>query len=1008
MLAVPSRSSCNPNPSPFQPNSHPHPTLVTQDELRKKLYQTFKERGLLDNLKTQLRQQMIQELLLPVEQGEVQPQPIQVEGNSQSVDTSNILVAHHLQQCGYDYTLSVFYPESGMTREKVFTMEDLLELIQVSPHSSLYKSLITRFDKENNKGFLVHFLKELAGNFEPKELCDVGTQTSLLPNSDSLAEKLQLIDDQFSDACAARPNLGSLETKLNEYKREIEEQLRIEMNEKLIYLKENEIAKIKMEERRKSVREIANIRREFELSCQVKSEAMLSQERKTAERIQRQHEFERKEIFAERQLLLKDMATLREREEELRKRIEAFDLNQKLKDEERKNLIEAVTKREQQVKMMEDSYDEKLKNEIIKYQLELKTKYIAKSNKLIEDEKRYQERAAHLEKELSNIKSNNEELSNSKKRAKELERELETARAQVQTLTEQNRKLNEKSKCQFSYSMLKEENLSLQAQNRRLQQDLEESRNENARILNQRARSSEFRSMPNDLPRSEMLDDHPRPGTSSESGHRSMERHRQKLQRKLQSELQNSMKLKNKLLNYDSSVKKLTSQVTDLKLHLRQTQAALENEMFLNPNPPEESGSTGELASTTLPLHPDTSGHPQDQNNLGGATTSTEKGVKSHNSPVADLEFMTSTKSRMKTLEEEAEKLEVAFQNYNVRTSQQMANSIVHENDPDLLLLMQNMPGAHRRHALAGSRLWSESFPGNELSELPAMTVAPRRRSIASRHLSSLPVLEITKSLEESLYQEGKAPSYGIATAPCMDSMLRASPMAAEDNSANHSMEAGASGFERPSDPEDNNEMDDLDYMDREEFDSFEYGGNFPGPFNAVGFYPAGDMPQLDPTIGIHPAGDMSYMDSAASYHYTSQERSREQREEEERVWAEQMRERRLKEQKRHSERQEALEKERRELSRLEEERKFIEKTLNLKIEDESEPSDPETKEESASGASPLDKYMKIIQKTQEEEDKVKKAKKKTKENSEASAAQSSEKDGSFTGFTHEEVDDFW
>ncbi|XP_049623414.1 centriole and centriolar satellite protein OFD1 [Suncus etruscus] len=1006
---------------------------------------------------------MIQELLQPVIQGEVQPQPIQVEGNSQSVDASNILVADHLQQCGYDYTLSVFYPESGLTREKVFTMEDLLELIQVSPHSSLYKSLISGFDKENNKGFIVHFLKDLAANFKPKEQCHVGTQTSLLLNKDSLAEKFQRIDDQFSDTCVARPQLGSLETKLNEYKREIEEQLRIEMNEKLIYLKETEIAKIKMEERRKFVTEFTNIRREFEQSYQVKSEAMLSQERKTAEKIQRQHEFERREIFAERQVLLKDMATLREREEELRKRIEAFELTQKLKDEERKSMTEAITKREQQLKMMEDSYDEKLKNEIIKYQLELKTKYIAKSNQLIEDEKRYQERASHLEKELSNIKSNNEELSNAKKRAKELELELETARAQVRALTEQNRKLNDKAKCQFSYSMLKEENLSLQAQNRRLQQDLVESRNENTRILNQIARSSEVRTMPHDLPRSEMLDDHPRPGTSSESGHRSMESHRQKLHRKLQSELENSVKLKSKLLNYDSSVKKLTAQVTDLKLHLRETQAALENEMFQNPKEEKESGSAGELTSTTLPLNPDTSGHPQDQNNLGEATASTEKGVKSHNSHAADLDFMTSTKSRMKTLEEEAEKLEVAFQNYNIRTSQQMANSIVHENDPDLILLMQNMPASHRRHALEGSRLWSESFPGNQMGEVPAITAMPsRRRSIASRHLSSLPLLDITKSLEEGLYQEGNAPSYGIATDPCMDSMLRASPLAAEDNSANHSLEAGASGFQRPSELEDNNEfpnLDDLDVMDREEFDSFEYGRNFPGPFDSVGFYPAGDMPQLDSTIAIHPAGDMSYMDSAAtaaSFHYTKfirrlwcglvlygtfpkesqlelikvvlkkdseeerfpvetsgcsspcPERSAEQREEEERLWAQQMRERRLKEEKRHSERQEALEKERRELNRLEEERKFIEKTLNLKIEEESEASEPESKEESASGASPLDKYMKIIQKTKEEEDKVKKAKKKTKENSEVDAAQSSDKDGSFTGFSHEEVDDFW
>lgn len=176
--------------------------------------------------------------------------------------------------------------------------------------------------------------------------------------------------------------------------------------------------------------------------------------------------------------------------------------------------------------------------------------------------------------------------------------------------------------------------------------------------------------------------------------------------------------------------------------------------MFHSPKPPEEkeSGSAGELTSTLLPLNPDTSGRPQDQNNLEEATASTEKGGKS---PVADLEFMASTKSRMRTLEEEAEKLEVAFQNYNVRTSQQMANSIVHENDPDLLLLMQNMPASHRRHALAGSGLWSESFPDNQMGEVSTNTVVPRRRSIASRHLSSLPFLDITKSLEEGLYQEG-------------------------------------------------------------------------------------------------------------------------------------------------------------------------------------------------------------------------------------------------------------
>lgn len=48
-----------------------------------------------------------------------------------------------------------------------------------------------------------------------------------------IAEKLQLIDDQFADACPQHPKLESLEIKLNEYKREIEQQLRAEMCQKV-------------------------------------------------------------------------------------------------------------------------------------------------------------------------------------------------------------------------------------------------------------------------------------------------------------------------------------------------------------------------------------------------------------------------------------------------------------------------------------------------------------------------------------------------------------------------------------------------------------------------------------------------------------------------------------------------------------------------------------------------------------------------------------------------------
>ena len=98
----------------------PHKSdVLSQDELRKKLYQTFKDRGVLDTLQTQLRNQLIHELMHPVLSGEVKPPSISVEGSALLIGASNSLVADHLQRCGYEYSLSVFFPESGLAKEKV-------------------------------------------------------------------------------------------------------------------------------------------------------------------------------------------------------------------------------------------------------------------------------------------------------------------------------------------------------------------------------------------------------------------------------------------------------------------------------------------------------------------------------------------------------------------------------------------------------------------------------------------------------------------------------------------------------------------------------------------------------------------------------------------------------------------------------------------------------------------------------------------------------------------------
>ncbi|CAO2624027.1 Centriole and centriolar satellite protein OFD1 [Lemmus lemmus] len=1009
--------------------------VLSQDELRKKLYQTFKDRGILDTLKTQLRNQLIHELMHPVLSGEVKPPSISVEGSALLIGASNSLVADHLQRCGYEYSLSVFFPESGLAKEKVFTMQDLLQLIRINPSSNLYKSLISGFDKENQKGFLMSFLKELAEYHQTKESCNVETQTSdTFPSKVSLAEKFQLIDEQFADAFPHRPKLESLETKLNEYKREIQHQLQVEMCQKLKYFREAEITKVKMEEKRKFEKELAEFRNEFERICQAKNEALISQEKNTLERIKKHREIETKEIYAQRQLLLNDIDLLRGREAELKERIEAFELTQKLQEEKYKSEAEALQRREQNLKNFEETYDQKLKTELLKYQLELKDDYIARTNKLLEEERKNKEKTIHLQEELTLINSKKEDLSKSVNRMKEVELELESVKAQFLAMSKQNHLLNEKMKEMSDYSLLKEEKVELQAQNKLLKQQLEETRNENLRLLDRITQPPpELLVFQKELQKAEH---------AMALEHKEFETHRQALQKQLQSEIEHSTQLKAQILDYDASVKRLTIQVADLKSQLKQTQTALENEVFRNPKQSLTFHSLSGLVSGKMAPHSgDTSGDflnaPLEQNKvMAGALTSRvlpyPNTATEASSPDSDLEFITSsTKAKVRELEQEAERLEKAFRNYHRRVTRNPTMSPQPAKSPSSVY----SPGALRsiasssvdRYVSAEDRVVSEQPLVDMLKEeksdvskafMGSVASRPRRTSSSTR-LSSTPHPKSRRSLDNEMYLEGLGRLHIASSSPCLDrapgshvassspcpdrTTAQPSPVPSRHSFSGPSF-SSAPFYQRQTETQDKSEFSNVDKQSLK--DNEEYGPSFrwnkPEQFEAEGLHPAGDMPGIDVAAAAVTSRPISYDCPSAG-----QSQTREQ-EEEQQLWELHMKERRQREEQRQYERQEALERERRELEKLEQERRMIEESLKVEIEDELEKSVQEQKDKSAHGENPLEKYMKIIQQRQEQSIADKSSKKSAIDYSLVDTMAPSDKDESSRGFSHEEQDDVW
>ncbi|XP_012290394.2 centriole and centriolar satellite protein OFD1 isoform X3 [Aotus nancymaae] len=897
-------------------------------------------------------------------------------------------------------------------------MQDLLQLIKINPTSSLYKSLISGSDKDNQKGFLTHFLKELAEYHQAKEGCNVETQTSSIFSRDSLAEKLQLIDDQFADAYPQRVKFESLEIKLNEYKREIEEQLRAEMCQKLKIFKDTEIAKIKMEAKKKYEKELAMFQNDFEKACQAKSEALILREKSTLERIQKHQEIETKEIYAQRQLLLKDMDLLRGREAELKQRVEAFELNQKLQEEKHKSVTEALRRREQNIKSFEETYDQKLKNELLKYQLELKDDYIIRTNQLIEDERKNKEKAAHLQEELIAINSKKEELSQSVNHMKELELELESVKAQSLAITKQNHMLNGKVKEMSDYSLLKEEKLELLAQNKLLKQQLEESRNENLRLLNRLAQPApELAVFQKELWKAEK---------AIAVEHEEFESCRQALHKQLQEEIEHSTQLKAQIQGYKASIKRLITQVADLKLQLKQTQTALENEVYCNPKQSVIDRSVNGLINGNMvpcigELTGDFLNSPFKQENVlagmvSGVTNYPDTGVEG-SSPDSELEFVANAKSRVKELQQEAERLEKAFRSYHRRVIKNSAKSpLPVKSLPSLHLLepFRNTTfSSPERHVFPEDRVVSEqpqvgTFKEERNDVLEALTgsAASRlRRGTSSRRLSSTPLPKAKRSLESEMYLEGLDRSHVVSPSPCPDRMTQPSPA-----ESRHSLfmapfsppEQKAGLYQRQTELQDKSEFSDVDklaFKDNENSESsFECAGNMPRQFEMDGLSPAGDMLPVGTAAAAEPL----------SYQHPSVDQKQIDEKEEEKIREQQVKERRQREERRQSNLQEILERERRELEKLDQERRRIEESVKIEMENELEMSNQEMKDKSAHSENPLEKYMKIIQQEKDQELADKSSKEMVQEGSPVDTLQSSDKVESLTGFSHEEPDDSW
>ncbi|XP_051871096.1 centriole and centriolar satellite protein ofd1 isoform X2 [Pristis pectinata] len=651
---------------------------ISSEELRRRLYQTFKNRGVLDSLKSQLRNQLVHELTRPDLNGRLLPrghrhQRPSTDEDSLLIMAANSMVADHLSSTGYEYSLSVFYPECGLEKEKVFTARDLLQIMKISSRSDLYKSIISNLQKDHQKGFLIEFLKELSDHHLTRDYRDAEIQTNCVPQyKESIVDKLQMIDEEYAAFQPANMQEDFWETRLLKYRKQIEEQLQAELQQELQNFKDAELAKIKIQEKERSRKDIEDHRLKLDKMYQLKAEALITREKNAIERLQKQKEVEEKEIYIQRQSLLKDIEALRNREVELRQRTEAFELTQNLHEQKNKNVEDGLQRRELAVKNIEETYEQKLKNELCKYQLELQEDYRKRTEKMAINEKRIEE-TARLHEESLIIHSSKKEFQQTRAQVMKLEVELDEAEGQVCLLMKQNELLNEKLKDTADYTSLKTENVQFQAEIKLLRKQLDEARCENQKLcemLNEP--SAAHVALQAELKKTEY---------SRKLDQDEYQRQKEILEQQLQNEVERCAYVRSQLVEFEDQTRRLNGQVDDLKLQLRQTQLALENEVYRNPKPSLVDRSALDLTANRIvppDIYVDT-GLPRSRvvfeeqllypGSGIGANYSKYIGTPSSSSD-SDQDFVAGAKARIRELEKESENLEEAYRNYQNRVIQ--------------------------------------------------------------------------------------------------------------------------------------------------------------------------------------------------------------------------------------------------------------------------------------------------------------------------------------------------
>ena len=453
-------------------------TGLSSEAMRKKLFASFKSRGILEDVKSQLRTN----LASVINEGHQISLSKEQKKQERSIFShiSDSLVAEHLLKAKYEYTLSVFKTESILPDIKMNSIE-ILQLMNINPGTKTYHNLSKMLVQRDSKSFLWNFISR-AGLVYESPTVSVQCQTEGSDDfiSDELETKLSNIKDTVYGKVKGELATKSLalEDRLIQLNQILEKKKKEEIEKEMKQFKEKFENEIKLQEKERYKHDLDKFKLEIERSYKEMFDNVKEREKEANEVIERKQKSLEAEAYEKRQNILKELQILRDREVEMKNIHDMAMKAVELQEAKAKAFAEELKVKELSLKTVQDSYDYKLKEGMMKLKLEQQQEEQRREEVLRLQESQLRDEKSSFEAEKSTVDRFRREFEQLKIEKSRLQESFNAALQKVTALNERSDDMKERLRKQADYAQVKEEALVSAKTNEYLESQVKELKNE--------------------------------------------------------------------------------------------------------------------------------------------------------------------------------------------------------------------------------------------------------------------------------------------------------------------------------------------------------------------------------------------------------------------------------------------------------------------------------------------------------------------------------------------------